>query len=488
MRLNQLITADAAVRCSDPTLDPEIAGLTADSRDVKAGYLFAALPGARVDGRAFAAEAVSRGAIAVLGVSGLDLPTGVARAETANPRRAFALMAARFYGRQPKIVAAVTGTNGKTSVAAFARQMWTMLGHQAASLGTLGLIAPERTRPGALTTPDPVALHRDLAELAATGVDHVALEASSHGLDQFRLDGVRVAAAAFTNITHEHLDYHGTMLTYFAAKRRLFETVMPAGGTAVINADVDEFDELAALCRRRGHHLIDFGRKAKTLRLLRAAPLATGQHLAVEVQGTAYQVLLPLIAEFQAMNALAALGVVIGCGAEAPRVVPLLERLEGVPGRLQHAATRRNGAAVYVDYAHKPNALETVLKVLRPYTQKRLHVVFGCGGDRDTAKRPLMGEIAARLADRVIVTDDNPRSEDPAAIRRQILAASLNATEIGSRRAAIFRAVATLDPGDMLVIAGKGHERGQIVGGTVHPFDDVEVAREAVATADGGKA
>ncbi len=486
--MRKLIQADPAVRESVSAGDPDIVGLTADSRAVKDGFLFAALPGTRVHGNSFIPEAVGRGAVAVLGAAGLTAPAGVTQLETANPRRSLALLAARFHGRQPKTIAAVTGTNGKTSVAAFTRQLWLLLGHPAASLGTLGLIAPHVSRPGALTTADPVALHKDLADLAAAGVEHVAMEASSHGLDQFRLDGVQVAAAAFTNLTRDHLDYHGEMAAYAAAKQRLFSEVMPPGGVAVLNADVPEYDRLAALSRRRSHRVISYGRKGAEIRLDRLEPLADGQRLALTVESRPVTLKLPLVAGFQAMNALAALGLVIGCGADAQAATEALARLDGVPGRMQRAAVRENGAAVYVDYAHTPDALETVLKALRPHAQRQLVVLFGCGGDRDPGKRPMMGAIAQKLADRVIVTDDNPRSEDPAAIRRQILAACARATEIGARRDAIFQAVAGLNAGDVLVLAGKGHERGQVVGSVVHPFDDAEVAREAVAAADGGTA
>lgn len=485
--MQQLIDADPTVIRTTPGPDPEIVGLTADSRAVHPGFLFAALPGTRQQGAAFIPQAIERGAVAVLGAQGLQVPSHIVRLESANPRRSLALFAARFHGRQPRTIAAVTGTNGKTSVAAFARQLWTLLGLPAASLGTLGLIAPHVNRPGALTTADPVALHRDLADLAASGIDHVAMEASSHGLDQFRLDGVRIAAAAFTNLTRDHLDYHGSMAAYAKAKQRLFADLLPVAGAAVLNADAPEAEEFAAICRRRGHRILSYGYKGAELRLDRLTPLADGQRLALTVDGRAVEITLPMVAAFQAMNALAALGLVIGCGADARQATAALARLDGVPGRLQRAAMRANGAAVYVDYAHTPDALETVLKALRPHASRDLVVLFGCGGDRDPGKRPMMGAIAAKLADRAIVTDDNPRSEDAAKIRAQILAACPGAREIGARRDAIFAAVAELHRGDLLVLAGKGHERGQVVGATVHPFDDAEVARDAVAAADGGR-
>ncbi len=483
MRLSRLVETVSSAAAGR---DPDILGIAADSRAVKPGWLFAALPGTKADGRAFVGDAVSRGAVAVLGAPGLEVPAGVAFIPSRNPRRDFALAASRFHAGQPRTIAAVTGTNGKTSIASFTRQMWTKLGKKAASLGTLGLVAPHVERPGALTTPDPVALHRDLAELAAAGVDYLAIEASSHGLAQHRLDGVQVTQAAFTNLTRDHLDYHGTMPAYFEAKKRLFTYVMAPGGTAVLNADTPQFDALHTLCRAAGHRIIGYGRQTSDLRLERLERQPHGQTLELALFGKRTTIELPLVAEFQAMNALASLGLVIGGGAEVNAALATLATLDGVPGRLQRAAVRGNGAAVYVDYAHTPDALETVLKALRPHTTRRLVVVFGCGGDRDAGKRPQMGAIAARLADKVIVTDDNPRSEVPGTIRQQILAACPEATEIGDRRAAIFEAVKQLAVGDLLVLAGKGHERGQIVAGVVHPFDDAEVAREAVAAADGG--
>ena len=463
----------------------DISGLTADSRLVRPGFLFAALPGRREDGRRFVDDALRRGAIAVLAPPGLDVPADVTLIESDNPRRSLSRLAARFYARQPKTIAAVTGTNGKTSVADFTRQLWTLLGHRAASLGTLGLVTPEGARAGALTTPDPVMLHHDLAALATAGIEHLAMEASSHGLDQFRLDGVRVGAAAFTNLTRDHLDYHPTMAAYYAAKRRLFAEIMAPEGVAVLNADAAEFADLEALVKARGGRLIDYGTKAKSLRLVTLAAKAEGLALDLLIDERPSQIELRLVGAFQATNALAALGLVIGCGAPVAEALAALPRLAAVRGRLQRAGSRLNGAPIYVDYAHTPDALETVLTALRPHARRRLVVVFGCGGDRDPGKRPIMGAIAVALADRAIVTDDNPRGEEPAKIRREILGAAPGATEIGARRDAIFRAVAELEPGDVLVVAGKGHESGQIVGGTVHPFDDVAVAQDAIVAADG---
>jgi UDP-N-acetylmuramoyl-L-alanyl-D-glutamate--2,6-diaminopimelate ligase len=462
----------------------EIRGITADSRMVEPGWLFAALPGARADGRQFIADAVRRGAGAVLvptdtTASTSDRPVAVIRDD--NPRRRLALLAARFHGRQPSVIAAVTGTNGKTSTAEFARQLWHHLGRRAASMGTLGIVTDDRVIAGALTTPDPVELHRQLAELADQGIDHLAMEASSHGLDQFRLDGVRVMSAAFTNLGRDHLDYHPTMAAYLTAKQRLFEDLLIDGGTAVLNADVPEFKILAAICRCRGLRVLDYGNNAKEIRLERSAPTAAGQHLTISLFGRRHQIDFPLAGMFQAMNALAALGLIIGGGEDGEAALPGLGRLAGVRGRLERVALHPSGAAIYVDYAHKPGALETVLATLRPHAERRLVVVFGCGGDRDRGKRPQMGEIAERLADRVIVTDDNPRGENPAAIRREILAACKRATEIADRADAIRAAIAGLSQGDLLVIAGKGHETYQIVGDRTLPFDDAEVARAAVA-------
>jgi UDP-N-acetylmuramyl-tripeptide synthetase/UDP-N-acetylmuramoyl-tripeptide--D-alanyl-D-alanine ligase len=486
VRLDELITeTDIVVQGQAALNEIEIRGLTADSRKVEPGWLFAALPGTRADGRAFIADALTRGAAALLVPAEGDvpqLPRPVPMIRDANPRRRLALLAAQFYGRQPRVVAAVTGTNGKTSTADFTRQIWMRLGRRAASLGTLGVVTPDQEIPGALTTPDPIELHRQLAELAAGGIDHLAMEASSHGLDQFRLDGVRVTAAAFTNLGRDHLDYHATMAEYLAAKQRLFESLLIDGGTAVLNADAPEFVSLVALCHHRGLRVIGYGRRASEIRLERAVPTPAGQRLTIGLFGKRHELDFPLAGEFQAMNALAALGLVIGGGDDGEAALATLGQLTGVRGRLERVAVRPNGAAIYVDYAHKPGALETVLATLRPHTSGKLAVVFGCGGDRDRGKRPQMGEIAERLADRVIVTDDNPRSEDPAAIRAEILAACRNAAEIGDRAAAIRSAIAGLAAGDVLVIAGKGHETYQIVGDRTLPFDDAAVAREALTT------
>ena len=462
--------------------DPEIGGLTADSRRVRPGDLFAALPGARADGRDYISDALRRGACAIIAPRGTALGTAAATLVIDdNPRRRFAQAAARFYAPQPQTVVAVTGTNGKTSVANFARQIWAALGQRAASLGTLGLHAPGRVVAGSLTTPDPVDMHRTLGELAREHVTHVAMEASSHGLDQFRLDGVAITAAAFTNLTRDHLDYHADMEAYWRAKQRLFAEVMPPRRVAVINADTAQATELAALCAAHGHRVITYGEAGADIKFVRVAPIANGQELELEVMGVARRIRLPLAGLFQAANAACALGLVIATGGDAERATLALERLEGVPGRLQHVADTARGAAIYVDYAHTPDALSTVLRALRPHAAGRLSVVFGCGGDRDPGKRPEMGRIAAELADAVIVTDDNPRSEDPATIRAAVMKGCPAAREIGDRHEAIRTAVRELAAGDVLLLAGKGHESGQIVKDRVLPFDDAVEARRAVA-------
>ncbi len=485
-RLSELMASRTEIAVSALALerDPPITALTADSRKVVPGTLFAALPGTAHDGRAFIPQAVAQGAVAILAPKGTALPPGcehVALIEDENPRRRLALLAAAFHAAQPAKIAAVTGTNGKTSTAQFTRQIWEGLGHKAGAMGTLGLVAPGFPQSGSLTTPDPIDLHRTLAEVARAGVTHLAMEASSHGLDQFRLDGVLVSSAGFTNLTRDHLDYHGTMEAYFKAKAMLFERVMPKGATATINADIPEFEQLSALCRARKQTVIGFGTNGKELRVLDLTPLPHGQRLELEVFGKARTIELPLVGRFQVWNALCALGLAIGTGEDPERAADQLSNSKVVRGRLELAATLPNGAAVYVDYAHTPDGLETVLKSLRPHTLGRLSVVFGCGGDRDRGKRPMMGEIAARLADRVIVTDDNPRTEVPASIRAAVMEGCPGATEVDDRAKAIRLAVGELGPGDVLVVAGKGHEQGQIIGTEVRPFDDATVARAAVA-------
>jgi UDP-N-acetylmuramoyl-L-alanyl-D-glutamate--2,6-diaminopimelate ligase len=450
--------------------------------------VFAALPGARADGRAFIAEAVARGAAAVIAPEGTEWPAGVPPRPlitSADPRRTLARMAAAFYGAQPRIVVAVTGTNGKTSTVDFLRQIWTSAGERAASLGTLGVIAEGFASGPSLTTPDPVALHATLAALAGAGVAAVAMEASSHGLDQRRLDGVVLAAAGFTNLTRDHLDYHGTMEAYAAAKLRLFDTLLPAGAAAAAMAGMEPgvLAALRAIARARGLRLLTVGETGDAVRLIAARPLPDGQALEIEAFGARRSFHLPLPGRFQAENALLAATLAVAAGMPADRAFAALPHLAGVRGRLERVAVLPNGAAVYVDYAHTPDALERLLAALRPHTRGRLHVLFGAGGDRDPGKRPLMGRAAASGADRVWITDDNPRSEDPAAIRAAVLAGAPGAIDAGGREAAIAAALADLGPGDVLAIAGKGHETGQEIAGVVYPFDDAEVVRRLLGGA-----
>jgi UDP-N-acetylmuramoyl-L-alanyl-D-glutamate--2,6-diaminopimelate ligase len=472
--------SELAGRKVDP--DPDIRGLASDSRAVKPGFLFAALPGAVADGAKFIPQAEEKGAVAVLATPGARATKPLI--EDANPRLRLAEIAARFYAQQPGVIAGVTGTNGKSSTARFTAQLWRMLGEKAGSLGTLGAEAPGFAKKLAHTTPDPIELHETLAAMAKAGATHLAMEVSSHGLDQFRSDGVKFAAAAFTNLTQDHLDYHKTVEAYFAAKLRLFSELLPKGGVAVINADGEGAERVIAEAKRAGHKIITTGTRGDTLKLIRATAHAAGLSVAANAEGREYSIELPLVGAFQAENALLAAGIVIGLGAKAERVLPLLAKLEGVPGRMQRVAGTA-GAAIYVDYAHTPDAVETALSALRPHVAGKLIAIIGAGGDRDKTKRPLMGRAASAHADAVIVTDDNPRSEDPATIRRDVLAGAHGAIEIGDRAAAIAEGAAMLKPGDVLLIAGKGHETGQVVGKTVLPFDDADVARAAAAKRGG---
>jgi UDP-N-acetylmuramoyl-L-alanyl-D-glutamate--2,6-diaminopimelate ligase len=467
---------------------PDILGLTADSRAVRPGYLFAALPGARSDGRAFIADAVARGAGAVLVPEGTDWPAGVPprpMLTAADARRALAQLAAGFYGLQPATVVAMTGTNGKTSTVDFLRQIWALAGKRAASLGTLGLRAPDFPETPSLTTPDPVKLHETLAELARARVTHAALEASSHGLEQRRLDGLRLAAAGFSNLTRDHLDYHGDMAGYASAKLRLFDTLLEPGAAAVASADMDAdvLARLRAIAARRSLRLHSVGERGEAIRLLRQNALPEGQVLQLDIFGRRAEVSLPLPGRFQADNVMMAAALAVATGLPADKVLLSLPKLVGVRGRMELAARLPNGAAVYVDYAHTPDALERLLLALRPHAAGRLHVVFGAGGDRDPGKRPLMGEVASRLADHAIVTDDNPRTEDPAAIRAAVRAGMTHGEDVGDRAAAIAHAIEGLAPGDVLAVAGKGHESGQTIGTTTLPFNDVEVVRRILGQA-----
>ena len=476
---------------------PKITGLTADSRKVEPGFLFAALPGRTADGRDFIPEAVAKGALAVLAPTGTRLPAGLDGTPTLiaddEPRRRFAQVAAAFYGRQPETVAAVTGTNGKTSTAVFTQQLWDRLGVPAASLGTLGVISPTRSIDGAMTTPDPVILHALLKDLADDGTTHLAMEASSHGLDQYRLDGVTVSVAGFTNLSQDHLDYHGTMAAYLAAKARLFTEVLRPGGVAVINADTEQAAGLTAAAHRAGRRVNTYGRQGREVVLDALTPTETGLALEGWVFGREVRVTIPVVGTFQAHNALCALGMVLAAREtvlpdDVDAAIDALARLRGVRGRLERVGRRANGAPVFVDYAHTPDALATVLGSLKPHVTGRLVVVFGAGGDRDRTKRPLMGQAVATFAHQAIVTDDNPRTEDPAAIRASVLTGCPDAMEIGDRAEAIRAGIALLRPGDVLVIAGKGHEPGQTIGHTVHPFDDATVARRMLFDLGEGEA
>ncbi|HTO40472.1 MAG TPA: UDP-N-acetylmuramoyl-L-alanyl-D-glutamate--2,6-diaminopimelate ligase, partial [Rhizomicrobium sp.] len=473
----------------DMTAVKGVTGLASDSREVRPGYLFAAIPGTHADGARFIADAVKRGATAVLARADAaqtvrDL--GVRFIADENPRLGLARAAAAFYPAQPATIAAVTGTNGKTSVAVFLRQIWATLGTRAASLGTIGVVTPTGEIALRHTTPDPVEIHRLLAALSDSGVDHLALEASSHGLDQFRLDGVKVAAAAFTNLTRDHLDYHANFESYLAAKLRLFSDIVADGGVAVVNADSGSAAPFIAVAARRHLHLITVGEGEATLKLLARTPHEGGQTLRVAYEGATYDFDLPLAGSFQASNALVAAALAIGLGAN-PRDVFMhaLPHLKGAPGRLEKVAYAKSGAAIYVDYAHTPDALQTVLSAIRPHVKNRLHVVFGCGGDRDKGKRPLMGKAACTFADHVIITDDNPRSEDPATIRSEALAGCASAQNIGDRGQAIAAAIAGLGEGDTLVIAGKGHESGQTIGAQTRPFSDRDEAIRAASLSGG---
>jgi len=468
----------------------DFTGLTSDSRKVEAGFLFAALAGSKTDGARFLSDAVARGARAVLARPEFApdaAALGVAFIADENPRLRLAQMAAAFYGAQPDTVAAVTGTKGKSSIVAFLREIWTHLGKPAASLGTVGVVGPKGETPLNHTTPDPVEIHRLLSGLKHDGVDHLAIEASSHGLDQYRLDGVAVTGAAFTNITRDHMDYHATFEDYLGAKLRLFTEVVASGGVAVVNSDADHSDAFVAAARKRGLTLLTVGETGESIRLKSRQSRGDAQQLGMVHDGNIYNVLLPLAGAFQASNALVAAGLAIGLGEDAQKVFAALAHLKGAPGRMEKVAYAISGAPIYVDYAHTPDSLEKVLKALRPHTAGKLHVMFGCGGDRDKGKRPLMGQIAAALADDIIVTDDNPRSENPATIRREILATAPAAREIGDRAEAIRAGIAALQVGDVLVLAGKGHETGQYVGTEVRPFSDREEAVK-LALALGGRA
>src|ERR1700731_2216493 len=482
MRLRELFSDDAKI---DPQAEAVVvSGVAVDSRLVKPGDLFFALAGSKTDGARFIDAAIASGGVAV---AGDHPPQGVLRVPfvvTANPRRALALAAAKFYPRQPATIAAVTGTSGKTSVAAFTRQIWLRLGHASASIGTIGLVSPKRTIYGSLTTPDPIALHRQLDEIAGEGVTHLSFEASSHGLDQYRLDGVRIAAGGFTNLSRDHMDYHPDAAHYLAAKLRLFRDLVMPDGAAVIAADHDCSQAVIDVARAQQLRIITVGSKGdgagEGICVAASGIDGFAQNLELVHCGRRYSIRLPLVGEFQIENALVAAGLAIGTGSEPDQVFAALEHLEGAKGRLEQVG-ERNGAPIFVDYAHKPDALAKALQALRPYARRKLVVVFGAGGDRDAGTRPLMGAIASEHADHVIITDEKPRSENPELIRSAILSTAKGAREIGDRAEAIRTAIAGLEPGDALLIAGKGHETGQIVGDRTLPFSDHDAVAAAFA-------
>lgn len=478
MTLGDLLGPDVAL--AGRWASVELTGLTADSREVEPGFLFAALPGTETDGALYIPKALERGAAAILLPEGsaAELPADTPVLFDPDPRRRLALMAARFFEGQPKTIAAVTGTNGKTSVAAFLRQIWQELGLDAASLGTVGIVTGRGDRTLAHTTPEPVTLHRILAGLAGEGVTDLALEASSHGLQQRRLDGVQIAAAAFTNISRDHLDYHASFEAYLSEKMRLFAELLSDDGCVVLDQDTSGADRVHETAKARGLRILSVGRSGRDIQLVSVAQEGTGQRLQLMHDGQSYEIVLPLPGTFQVSNALMAAGLAIALGSNGSLVLKALERLKGAKGRLEHVGETASGVPVFIDYAHTPDALANALVALRPYASGRLIVVFGCGGDRDAGKRPEMGLAAKENADTVIVTDDNPRREDPAAIRAAVLAVVPEAKEIGDRREAIAAAINEATRGDLVLIAGKGHETGQTVGKTVIPFSD----HEAVAT------
>ena len=463
--------------------ETEILGMTADSRKVEPGFLFAALKGSVQDGSQFAAMAIQKGAAAILSDGSADAG-GLPHVVADEPRRALALAAKRFHAAQPEFVVAVTGTNGKSSTVDFARQIWSRAGLKAASMGTLGAIGPSGKIDVGHTTPDPVTIHETLSALAGQGVTHCAMEASSHGLEQHRLDGVDLSAVGFLNFTQDHLDYHGSMEEYLKSKLRLFASLAPKGIPAIVNADSPQRDDFEAAAKGAGLQVVSFGWRGEDLWIDELMPKQAGQSLFLYWRDVEQKpVELPLIGEFQALNALAAAAICLSLGMAFPAVADGLANLKPVKGRLEFVGKTETGAAVFVDYAHTPDGLDVLLRAVRPHTAGRLKVIFGCGGDRDAKKRPLMGEIASRQADDVIVTDDNPRSEDPATIRAAVLAGAKGAREIGDRGEAIRTVIGELRKGDTLVIAGKGHETGQIVGKTVLPFSDQDEAQAALTGA-----
>jgi UDP-N-acetylmuramoyl-L-alanyl-D-glutamate--2,6-diaminopimelate ligase len=458
----------------------DVSGFAIDHRKVARGTVFGAFRGSRFNGEDFIGDAVAAGAVAIVARPEATV-IGAIHIADAEPRRAFARLAAKYFTPFPETVVAVTGTNGKTSTAELTRQLWRMAGFHAASIGTLGVTTADDQVSTGLTTPDIVTFLSNMAGLAREGVTHAAFEASSHGLSQYRTEGLPVRAGAFTNLSRDHLDYHGTMEAYLEAKLRLFTEVVDEDGAAVVWMDDDASARVAELAAERGLKLITVGAKGETLKLVKREPTQLGQTLTVEAEGKAHIIKLPLIGAYQAANALTAAGLALASGGALGATLDNLARVQPVRGRLERAAISKTGAPIYVDYAHTPDGLRAAIEALRPHAAGRLIVMFGAGGDRDTGKRPEMGAVAVQLSDHVIVTDDNPRSEDAAAIRRDVLAGAPGATEIGGRREAISAAIGEAKAGDIVLLAGKGHEQGQIIGDKVLPFDDVAVARECAA-------
>ena len=471
MRLRELADIDS---------DSVVSGFVIDHRKVARGSIFGAFRGSTFNGEDFIADAIAHGAVAVV-ASPEARVEGVPHIADPDPRKLFARMAAKFYAPYPQIAVAVTGTNGKTSTVEMTRQMWRMAGHRSASIGTLGVTTHDDQVKTGLTSPDIVTFLSNMAGLQRMGISHVAYEASSHGLDQYRSEGIPLKAAAFTNFSRDHLDYHETMDAYFEAKMRLFDDVLPADAVAVVWTGDPKFAEVIERVRRRGIRLLTVGPNAETIKLNEQTPTPLGQLLAIEHEGKAHRISLPLIGAYQAANVLVSAGLVLATGGKWAPTLSAMTRVAPVPGRLERAVISRAGAPVYVDYAHTPDALEAAIAALRPHVEGKLITVFGAGGDRDIGKRPEMGAVASRLSDVVIVTDDNPRTEDPARIRAEIMASAPGATEIGGRREAIAEAIRMAGHGDIVLLAGKGHETGQIVGKRVLPFDDVQVARECAA-------
>ena len=456
----------------------DIAGLTADSRRVEPGMLFAAIPGTAMDGRDFIPQAVEKGAVAVLAPRGTEAPVPVL--ESDEPRLDYAKLAKALHPAQPDTLVAMTGTNGKSSTVEFLRQVWARAGHKAACFGTLGITTSKGVEPLRHTTPDAVALHRTLADLAGQGITHAAMEASSHGLKQFRMHAVELSAAGFSNLTQDHFDYHPDFQDYFDSKAKLFTELLPEGAPAVINTSDQYGERMAELARAAGHEVMDVGWQGENIRIDEIMPRAGSQDLTLVINGKRYGIRLPLAGEFQSLNAVQALGLAVATGVDLNDALMALELLSGVPGRLETVGETPDGAPVYVDFAHTEDGLEKLIRSIRPHTMGKIVVVFGCGGDRDATKRPKMGSVACKLADSVIVTDDNPRTENPASIRAEVLRGCTDATEIGDRRAAIREGLSRLGRGDCLVVAGKGHEQGQIVGDQTLPFSDQEEVRKAL--------